>query len=166
MAEVVCPRRKPWRSRCGMAAAWGLVGSIVCSAGLWILPAQAQMAEARVAAFVEALRQAAPHTGRDDDSLYSDWQIKPANIPRWSQRCTGKAMTPEEFASRPETARAVVTCVMGEVLCEQYTASNNNESVAVQRAAAWWMTGDADQYKSGATSAYTQKVLRLYQQAQ
>ena len=70
MADVVCPRRKPWHSRCGMAAAWGLVGSILCSAGLWILPAQAQMAEARVAAFVEALRQAAPHTGRDNDGLY------------------------------------------------------------------------------------------------
>ncbi len=166
MAEVVCPRRKPWRSRCGMAAAWGLVGSIVCSAGLWLLPAQAQLSEARVAAFVEALRQAAPQTGRADDGLYSDWQIKPANIPRWSKRCTGQELTPEAFASRPETARAVVTCVMGEVLREQYTASNHDEAVAVQRAAAWWMTGDPQQYQSGAASAYTQKVLRLYQQAQ
>ena len=166
MAEIVYPRRKPWRARCGMSAVWGLVGSVVCSAGLWLLPAQAQMSEARVAAFVEALRQAAPHTGRKDDGLYSDWQIKPANIPRWSKRCTGQELTPEEFAARPATARVVLMCVMGEVLREQYTASNNNESVAVQRAAAWWMTGDANQYNSAATSAYTQKVLRLYYQAQ
>jgi hypothetical protein len=157
-------RRTLWRARCGMAAVWGLVGSVVCSAGLWLLPAQAQMSAAWVAALVEALRQAAPQTGRDDDGLYSDWQIKPANILRWSKRCTGWEMTPEEFAARPDTARAVVTCVMSEVLREQYTASNHNEAVAVQRAAAWWMTGDPEQYNSGATSAYTQKVLRLYHQ--
>ena len=60
----------------------------------------------------------------------------------------------------------VLTCVMGEVLRAQYTASNHNEALAVQRAAAWWMTGDPEQYKSSATRAYTQKVFRLYQQAQ
>ena len=97
MAEVVYPSRKPWRSRYAMSAAWGLLGSVVCSAGLWILPAQAQISAARVAAFVEALRQAAPHTGREDDGLYSDWQIKPANIPRWSKRCTGKEMPPRSL---------------------------------------------------------------------
>ena len=166
MAEVRYPRRTLWRARCGMAAAWGLVGSIVCSAGLWLLPAQAQISAPQVAAFVEALRQAAPQTGRADDGLYSDWKIKPANIPRWSKRCTGQELTPEEFAARPATARVVLTCVMGEVLRAQYTASHHNEAVAVQRAAAWWMTGDPHQYNSAATRAYTQKVLRLYQQAQ
>jgi hypothetical protein len=166
MAESVSPYRKLWRARCGRFAVWGLVGSVVCSAGLWLQPAQAQLSEARVAAFVEALRQAAPQTDRADDGLYSDWQIKPANIPRWSKRCTGQELTPEEFASRPETARAVVTCVMGDVLRTQYTASNDDEAVAVQRAAAWWMTGDPEQYQSGTTRTYTQKVLRLYQQAQ
>jgi hypothetical protein len=55
---------------------------------------------------------------------------------------------------------------MDEVLREQYTASNHNEALAVQRAAAWWMTGDPEQYNRDATSAYTQKVLRLYYQAQ
>jgi hypothetical protein len=149
-----------------MAAAWGLVGSVLCSAGLWLLPVQAQITAPQVAAFVEALRQAAPHTGRDDDGLYSDWQIKPANIPRWSKRCIGQELTPEEFAARPATVRVVLTCVMGAVLREQYTASNHNEALAVQRAAAWWMTGDPAQYNRGATSAYTHKVLRLYYQAQ
>jgi hypothetical protein len=166
MAEVVSLRKKLWRARCGRSAAWGLVGSVVCSAGLWLLPAQAQLSEAWVAAFVEALRQAAPQTRRADDGLYSDWQIKPANIPRWSKRCTGQESTPEECAAHPEKARAVVTCVMGAVLQEQYTASNHDEAMAVQRAAAWWMTGDPQQYQSDAARAYTQKVLRLYQQAQ
>jgi hypothetical protein len=145
MAEIVSPHSKPWRARYGRYTVWGLVGSVVCSAGLWLLPAHADIAATRVAAFVEALRQAAPQTGRADDGLYSDWKIKPANIPRWSKRCTGQELTPEEFASRPETARAVVTCVMGDVLREQYTASNHDEAVAVQRAAAWWMTGDPEQ---------------------
>jgi hypothetical protein len=47
---------------------------------LGILPAQAQ-SQRQVAALVEALRQAAPQTGTVDDGLYSEWQIKPENIP-------------------------------------------------------------------------------------
>jgi hypothetical protein len=166
MATIVSCRRTLWRACGGRLAIWGLVGSVVCSAGLWLLPAHADITAARVAAFVEALRQAAPQTGWADDGLYSDWQIKPANIPRWSKRCLGQELTPEEFAARPETARAVVTCVMGGVLREQYAASNHDEAMAVQRAAAWWMTGDPEQYQSDATRPYIQKVLRLYQQAQ
>ena len=57
-------------------------------------------------------------------------------------------------------------CVMGAVLREQYAASNHDEAVAVQRAAAWWMTGDPAQYQSEAIRPYIEKVLRLYQQAQ
>jgi hypothetical protein len=125
MAEGIYPRRTPWRARCSMAAAWRLVGSVVCSAGLWLLPAQAQISAPQVASFVEALRQAAPQTGRADDGLYSDWKIKPANIPRWSKRCTGQELTPEEFAARPATARVVLTCVMGEVLRRVIQFSNS-----------------------------------------
>jgi hypothetical protein len=166
MTEVRSPRKTSWRTHGGRWTCWGLVGSIVCSVGLWLVPAHADITAARVAAFVEALRQAAPQAGRADDGLYSDWKIKPANIARWSKRCTGQELTPDEFTSRPETARVVVTCVMGDVLREQYTTSNNDEAVAVQRAAAWWMTGDPAQYQSDATRPYTQKVLRLYKQAQ
>jgi len=50
---------------------------------------------------------------------------------------------------------------MGLVLCEQF-ADSNNEIVAVQRAAAWWMTGDPDQYRAGATDGYTLRVLEAY----
>jgi hypothetical protein len=165
MAQIVPCRRKPWCTPGGRFAVWALVGSVICCAGLWLVPAYADITAARVAAFVEALRQAAPQTGRADDGLYSDWKIKPANIARWSKRCTGEELSPEVFASRPETARAVVTCVMGDVLREQYAASNHDEAMAVQRAAAWWMTGDPVQYQSDATRPYIQKVLRLYQQA-
>lgn len=54
---------------------------------------------------------------------------------------------------------------MADVLNEQYRASNNNESVAIQRAAAWWMTGDPQQYNQGSTADYTQRVLNFYQQS-
>ena len=71
-------------------------------------------------------------------------------------------MTPDQFAADPALARQVVACVMGNVLREQLAASNNNEIVAVQRAAAWWMSGDPEQYRNGATGDYTLKVLEAY----
>jgi hypothetical protein len=114
---------------------------------------------------VEALRQAAPQTGIENDELYSDWQVKSENIPRWSKQCTGQELTPKQFQDSPVTARAILVCVMRDVLREQYTASSNNEVVAVQRAASWWMTGDPNQYNSASTAPYTQKVLDFYQQS-
>ena len=51
---------------------------------------------------------------------------------------------------------------MGKVLREEFAASGNNEIVAVQRAAAWWMTGDPAQYRNGSTGAYTLRVLEAY----
>ena len=121
--------------------------------------AQAQISEAKVEALVEALRLSAPQAGA---GLYSDWQIKPDNIVRWSRRCLNQEMTPEQFAADPALARQVVVCVMGDVLREQFATGNNNEIVAVQRAAAWWMTGDPEQYRNGATGDYTLKVLEAY----
>ncbi len=134
------------------------------SIGLWKLPVQAQISNAKVSAFVEALRLAAPQTGIEDDGLYSDWQIKPENIPRWSKQCIGRELTPTDFAASPVNARAILVCVMGNVLREQYTAGGNNDSAAVQRAASWWMTGDSNQYNNGSTASYTTKVLSFYQQ--
>ena len=120
--------------------------------------AHAQISDAKVEALVEALRLSAPQAGA---GLYSDWQIKPDNIVRWSRRCMNQDVTPDQFAADPALARHVVVCVMGNVLREQL-AAGNNEIVAVQRAAAWWMTGDPEQYRSGATSDYTLKVLEAY----
>ena len=130
---------------------------------LWaaLLPAQAQISDAKVEALVEALRLSAPQAG-PDAGFYSDWRIKPDNIVRWSKRCLNQDVTPERFAADPTLARQVLVCVMGRVLRDEFAASNANEIVAVQRAAAWWMTGDPEQYRSGSTSAYTLKVLETY----
>lgn len=126
--------------------------------------AAAQISNAQVGRLVEALRQVAPETDKPDDDLYGAWQVKAENIPRWSQQCLGKELTPIQFQDSPVTARAILVCVMRDVLSEQYKASNNDESLAVQRAASWWMTGDPSQYNSGAIAAYTQKVLSFYRE--
>ncbi|MBE9129779.1 MULTISPECIES: hypothetical protein [unclassified Coleofasciculus] len=141
-----------------------LLGAVIVTAGLGHLPVQAQVSNAQVGALVEALRLAAPQTGTENDGLYSEWQIKPENIPRWSKQCIGRQLSPADFEASPVTARAILVCVMGDILKEQYSASGNNESVAVQRAAAWWMTGDASRYSSAPTNSYTQNVLNFYQQ--
>ncbi len=127
-------------------------------------PSPSPVSDAQVAAFVEALRLAAPHTGNPNDGLYSDWKIKPGNILRWSKRCTGKQMDPEEFAADPKAARQILTCVMGKVLREQYGVCKD-QYVAVCRAAAWWMTGDPNNYDTPPTSSWAMKVLGFYMRA-
>lgn len=146
--------------RCFQPLRFRWLGSLLL---LWVMwfPAHAQISDAKVEALVEALRLSAPNTG-PDAGLYSDWKIKPDNIVRWSKRCLDQEVTPEQFAADQALARPVLVCVMGKVLRDQFTLSNNNEIVAVQRAAAWWMTGDPDQYRSSAASAYTLRVLEAY----
>ncbi len=134
------------------------------SLSLGVLPVQAQVTNQQVGTLVEALRQAAPQTGVANDGLYSDWQVMPGNIPRWSRSCIGRELSPAQFAADSATARTILTCVMRDVMQEELQASNNNESVAVRRAAAWWMTGDPNRYNTGDTATYTQRVLSLYQQ--
>jgi hypothetical protein len=133
------------------------------SAGI-SLPAWAQFSDAQVGAFVEALRQAAPQTGRPNDGLYSEWQVQAQNIPRWSKSCLGRELTSAQFEASPAMARQVITCIMRGVLQDEYRASGSNPVLAVRRAASWWMTGDPKRYENGDTAAYTQKVLNFYQQ--
>ena len=125
---------------------------------------QAQISDKQVSALVEALRLSAPNTGNPNDGLYSDWKIKWENILRWSKRCTGTEMEPAEFQANTEKARAIIACIMGKILREQYGISKD-ESVAVRRAASWWMTGDPDKYDTTPTSSYTMKVLGFYRRA-
>lgn len=139
-----------------------LLGGLIASVALLALPAQAQVSDTQVGALVEALRQAAPQTGTKNDGLYSEWQIKPTNIPRWSRQCIGRELTPAQFEASPVMARGILVCVMRGVLRDQYRASGNNETVAVQRAASWWMTGDPTRYNNAPTASYTQKVLNFY----
>ncbi len=142
------------------------LSSLIISLGLSILPVQAQqtVSDTQVGALVEALRLAAPDTGTDNDGLYSDWQIKPDNIPRWSRLCTGQEITPAQFEDSPVTARGILVCVMRDVLAEEYQATNGDESLAVRRAAAWWMTGDPEQYNSPEIDEYLDNVVEYYQQ--
>lgn len=128
---------------------------------LWSGPLVAQISDAQVRTFVEALRLSAPDTGREDDGLYSDWQVQPQAIARWSRRCTGVEMTAESFGANPIVARQILECKMGEVLREQYLAAGEDPLVAVLRAAAWWMTGDGDEYLGGA-GPFAEKVLKNY----
>jgi hypothetical protein len=126
-----------------------------------IAPAQTQISQDQIRALAEALRLAAPQTGLEDDGLYSEWKIKPDNIARWSRRCIGDELTPLLFESNPGLAGQIVECVIGDVLRDQYRASND-ESAAVRRAASWWMTGEPEQYGNGSTAGYTEKVLNFY----
>ncbi|WP_317619608.1 hypothetical protein [Ancylothrix sp. D3o] len=141
-----------------------MIAGIILSLGLSALPVQAQITDAKVGALVEALRQAAPKTGTENDGLYSEWQIKPDNIKRWSRLCTGKELTPVQFERSPQTARGILVCVMRDILKDEYKAGGNNEDMAVRRAAAWWMTGDPTQYGRENIAGYTQQVLKIYQQ--
>jgi hypothetical protein len=113
---------------------------------------------------VEALRRAAPQTATPDDGLFSEWQVKPDNITPWSKQCINRELTPTQFEASPVTARGILVCVMRDVLQDEYKVSGNNEAVAVQRAAAWWMTGDPTRYSSSPTAPYTEQVLGFYQQ--
>lgn len=140
-----------------------LISGAILSIGVGTLPAQAQ-SSSQVARLVEALRKAAPQTGRADDGLYSEWQIKADNIPRWSRLCTGQAMTVQQFEANPTKAREILACVMQDVMRDELKATGNNETAAVRRSACWWMTGDPNQCKSGATATYADKVLGFYQQ--
>ncbi|AFY82222.1 hypothetical protein Oscil6304_2605 [Oscillatoria acuminata PCC 6304] len=143
-----------------------ILGGLLTSSLLFVMPVTAQITDAKVNSLVEALRLAAPDTGIEDDGLYSDWQIKPDNIPRWSRLCIDQELTPAEFEANEAQAREVLACVMSDVLQEEYAASGNDESLAVRRAAAWWMAGDPEQYNSERISGYTEEVLQYYQQQQ
>ncbi|HEY9880210.1 MAG TPA: hypothetical protein V6D29_17270 [Leptolyngbyaceae cyanobacterium] len=146
------------------------IGKLIISLGIVLaigtLPAQAQVSDRQVAALVEALRKAAPQTGSADDGLYSDWQIMPGNIPRWSRSCIGRELSPTEFEASPDVARSVVTCVMRDVMRDEYSASGNDEMLAVRRSAAWWMRGDSSQHNSSEIAEYIQKVVNAYQEQQ
>jgi hypothetical protein len=130
---------------------------------LMALPVSAQGAEAQVTQLVEALRQASKP--QKSTALLSDWQVKPSNVKRWSKYCLGKEVTPSQFQSSPSTARSIVTCIVRDVFKQEYQAGGRNEAIAVQRVAAWWLTGDGRQYKSANATPFVQKVMSFYKPA-
>ncbi|MEG4573023.1 hypothetical protein QUA56_10055 [Microcoleus sp. N3A4] len=141
-----------------------LFGSLIISLGLQALPAAAQpVTDAQITALVEALRQAAPPQTAND-GMYSQWQVLPNNISRWAKFCTKQDLTPQQFEADATKAKSIVTCIVRDLLRDEYKASSNNELTAVRRAACWWMTGDSAACKSGATATFAEKVVKVYQQ--
>ncbi len=140
----------------------GIIGSLGVSVGLSALPVQAQVSEAQVGKTVEALRLAAPKTATPNDGLYSEWQVKPEAVSHWSKQCTGHELSSAEFEANATAARSIVTCVIRDVLRDEYRASGNNEFIAVRRVAAWWMTGDATNYGKPAIASYVEEVVSFY----
>lgn len=127
------------------------------------LPPIAEVSDSQVAALVEALRLAVSKAPKPT-GLYSEWQVKAEIIPSWTKQCVGREMTPAEFDADAQTARATVTCIMRRELSRQYRDTINNEPLAVQRVASWWLTGDPNGYSSDPIASYSQKILTLYQQ--
>lgn len=140
-----------------------LLGGIIVSLGLWT-PAQAQVADAQINAMVDALRQAAP-PNKQNDGMYSQWQVLPGIIPSWTKQCVGRELTPAQFESDAAAARNTVACIVRRELGKQYRATNNNETASVRNVACWWMTGTTTGCGSGATASYVQRVIGFYLQA-
>lgn len=141
-----------------------LLSGLIASVGLWTVPAQAQVSDARVNAVVEALRQAAP-PNRPNDGMYSQWQVLPGIIPSWTKQCVGRELTPAQFESDAAAARNTVSCIVRRELDKQFRATRNNEATSVRNVACWWMTGNAGGCGSGATATYVQRVVGFYQQS-
>lgn len=143
-----------------------LLGGAVIGGGFFPSSVQAQQqqaTDAQVAALVEALRKAAPQTGKSNDELYSDWQVKPETLRGWSRTCLKRELTATQFENSPILARQVVSCITRRELNQQFRITNNNETTAVRGVACWWMTGVYTGCNNGFTAAYVQKVVALYQ---
>ncbi|BAY16231.1 hypothetical protein NIES21_20540 [Anabaenopsis circularis NIES-21] len=141
-----------------------LLASVSLGVSALAVPAQQSVSNTQVAAMVEALRKAAPQTGKVNDGLYSDWQVQPGTVKAWSKFCLKKELTPTQFENNPATARQVISCITRRELDKQLRAANNNETAAVNGVACWWMTGNYRGCNSGFTAAYVRKVVAFYQQ--
>ncbi|MCU0552264.1 MAG: hypothetical protein MUC48_23285 [Leptolyngbya sp. Prado105] len=136
--------------------------SFIVALSLIAAPVSAQMTDAQIDRLVEAIRQASKPE-KPVAGLYSDWQVKPENVTRWSKQCGGKELSSAEFQANVNAARSIVTCVMRDAVKEH--AKGRNETTAVERMAAWWMTGDPTKANARATAPYVQKVVKAYQVA-
>ncbi|MBD2448026.1 hypothetical protein H6G76_12785 [Nostoc sp. FACHB-152] len=144
-----------------------LIGAMLISfsIGQSLSIAQAQQpSNNQVAAMVEALRLAAPQTGKKDDGLYSEWQVQPGTVKAWSKSCLKKEITPTQFENSPAIARQIISCITSRELNKQYQVTKNNEIAAVNSVACWWMTGTYTGCNRGFTGTYVQKVVSFYKQ--
>lgn len=144
-----------------------LIGAIVVSFSFGLsssLVQAKQPSNNQIAAMVEALRLAAPQTGKKDDGLYSEWQVRPETVKAWSKFCLKKELTPTQFENSSTTARQIISCITSRELNKQLQATKNNEIAAVTGLACWWMTGNYTGCNSGFTGTYVRKVVDFYQQ--
>jgi hypothetical protein len=149
-----------------------LLGGVILSLGLssLVIPESSlaqtkqQASNAQIAAMVEALRQAAPKTGKANDGLHSEWQVKPETLRGWSRTCLKREVTPAQFENDVKLAREVVSCITRRELNNQLAATGNNETAAVRGVACWWMTGSYSGCNQGFTADYVNKVVGYYQQ--
>ncbi len=149
-----------------------IAGGLIATGGS--LSAWAQVSDGQLGALADVLlqltlqttdgkgSQSTSQSAESKGSQPNSWQM--TNIPLWSKTCMGRSLTPQQFATSPVTARWITVCKLREILPSEYRANGNNEAIAVRRAAAWWITGNPNQFNSGETAAYTQKILSLYQQ--
>lgn len=145
-----------------------LISAMAVSLSLGLLSSLAQaqqpVSHNQVAAMVEALRRAAPQTGKQNDGLYSEWQVQPGTVKAWSKTCLKKELTPTQFENSPVTARQIISCITRRELDKQFQATKNNEIAAITGVACWWMTGNYTGCNSGFTGTYVQKVVSFYKQ--
>ncbi len=111
----------------------------------------------------EALRRVTLQGNTRNPGYYSDWQVKGDRIPLWSQQCLGRGLTPEQFEADQAAATAIVTCIVQDMMRMEIRSAGNDEALAIRRLAAWWVTGDPEQYDTNVVSDYTKRVLSVYQ---
>jgi hypothetical protein len=134
----------------------------LCTIACLATNAQAQADPlAQASRIAEALKQVSSRTKQP--GYYSSWQVKGDRIPLWSRQCLGREMTPQQFEEDEANAGAVVVCILRDVIKQEIRSAKNNEAVAVQRTAAWWVTGDPNRYNNANVADYTKQVLGAYQ---
>lgn len=141
---------------------------VSCVLGSWLglqtLPANA-LDNRTVNALVEAFRQATVQgVGFQSGVFYSDWQLSPEDIGQWSETCLGRRLTATQFATSPQTARGVITCIVRQQLDAASRTSGSNNALAVRQTVAWWLTRDLARHNDASINPYTDRVVRLYEQ--
>jgi hypothetical protein len=77
----------------------------------------------------------------------------PANVPSWTQKYFGRALTPQQFLRSKPAQDAVVNGRMRDMIADQEKAGFRGE-VAIRRAAAVWYSGKARRWNDNSRETY------------
>jgi hypothetical protein len=80
-------------------------------------------------------------------------QVMPANVPSWTQKYFGRALTPQQFLRSKPAQDAVVNGRMRDMIADQEKAGFRGE-VAIRRAAAVWYSGKARRWNDNSRETY------------